>query len=170
VNSNFKENSLIITWAFSCASLRCDFDSKNYDRLINSFHVENFLQLYLRWSYSRMETQMSSPAMPRNCILILGCLFVSHAFAQDLSGLSSSELQRQQQREDAQRRQDEARPDVRLQPASAAPVSAYPPETPCFVIRTVKRRWWGRGRSLDCEYFFWARGETEYCTYGRKSE
>jgi hemolysin activation/secretion protein len=88
--------------------------------------------------YFHLATTMSSPAAPRNSFLVLGCLFASQVFSQDLSGLSSNELQRQQQREDAQRRQDETRPDVRLQAPAPASTAAYPIETPCFVIRTVK--------------------------------
>lgn len=69
---------------------------------------------------------------------ILGCLFAVPVAAQDINGIATGELQRQQQREQAQRRQDEAVPDVRLQAAPPAFDSNYPAETPCFVIRNVQ--------------------------------
>lgn len=62
----------------------------------------------------------------------------SPVVAQDTSRLAADELQRQQQREQAQRRQDEVVPDVRLQAAPPAFDSSYPAETPCFVIRNVQ--------------------------------
>lgn len=80
---------------------------------------------------------MVSAIVPRAGALALGCVFLGPAFAQDFSGLASSELQRQQQREAAQRRQDEATPDVRLQGKETAPLAGFPAESPCFVIRTV---------------------------------
>jgi hemolysin activation/secretion protein len=70
---------------------------------------------------------------------IISVLLTASAFGQQISGLADIQLQREQQREAAQRKQDEATPDVRLPiPAPRGP-SAYPDgELPCFVIRQVK--------------------------------
>lgn len=80
----------------------------------------------------------SSHALPRSLGLI-GCLLVSPAFSQQANDLADVQLQRQQQREEAQRRQDEDTPDVRLQAPVPPKPAGYPEnETPCFVIRQVK--------------------------------
>jgi hemolysin activation/secretion protein len=70
---------------------------------------------------------------------LLGCFLASPVVAQQANDLSDIQLQRQQQREAAQRRQDDDTPDVRLQaPASGSPVGYPEHETPCFIIRRMK--------------------------------
>lgn len=88
---------------------------------------------------SKLKT--SNAALPRN-LGLFGCFLAFStfpAFAQQASDLADIQLQRQQQREEAQRRQDDATPDVRLQAPAPAEHAGYPEnETPCFVIRLVK--------------------------------
>lgn len=69
---------------------------------------------------------------------LFGCVLASSVFAQQTNDLADIQLQRQQQREAAQRRQDDDTPDVRLQaPISSRPAGYPDHETPCFVIRRV---------------------------------
>lgn len=78
--------------------------------------------------------------------VLFASLLGATASAQDLSGLAEQQLLLQQQREDARRQQDEARPDVRLQ-AEAAPTAGYPAaESPCFVIHTIALEGDGAGQ------------------------
>jgi hemolysin activation/secretion protein len=81
---------------------------------------------------------MNRSSRRSDLFVIVGCLLAPPVLAQDISGLATNELQRQQQREQVQRRQDEAVPDVRLQAVPPAIEGSYPDETPCFVIRTIK--------------------------------
>lgn len=70
---------------------------------------------------------------------IAGFVLSAPAFGQQVGGLADLQLQREQQREQVQRRQDEATPDVRLQARVPHGSSAYPDgESPCFVIRELK--------------------------------
>jgi hemolysin activation/secretion protein len=80
----------------------------------------------------------SSPIQP-NCVGLLSCLLAAPAFSQTINDLADNQLQRQQQREEARRRQDETTPDVRLEAPIPPKPGAYPEdEKPCFVIRDVK--------------------------------
>jgi hemolysin activation/secretion protein len=86
-----------------------------------------------------MQTSIFVRYLPRYSLGLLGCFFASPASSQVINDLAETQLQRQQQREEAQRRQDESTPDVRLQPSSVPKPTGYPTgETPCFVIRQVK--------------------------------
>jgi hemolysin activation/secretion protein len=85
-----------------------------------------------------MGKMMSWPRNRSTTAFVVGCLLVSPVFSQDLGGIAAGELQRLQQREDAQRRQVETGPDVRLQAPVATPANAYPVETPCFPIRLIR--------------------------------
>lgn len=79
------------------------------------------------------------PFVRNQCIGLLGSLLVLPAIAQVSGELSDTELQRQQQREEARRRQDEVTPDVHLSSPKLPGSAAYPTgEKPCFVIRHVK--------------------------------
>jgi hemolysin activation/secretion protein len=79
------------------------------------------------------------PFVRNQCIGLLGSFLVLPAIAQVSGELSDSELQRQQQREEARRRQDELTPDVHLSSPKLAGSAAYPTgEKPCFVIRHIK--------------------------------
>jgi hemolysin activation/secretion protein len=86
-----------------------------------------------------MRKPLSSSRIRPHHVGLLGCLLATPAFPQTINDLADNQLQRQQQREEARRRQDEATPDVRLEaPASSRP-GGYPDgEKPCFVIRQVK--------------------------------
>jgi hemolysin activation/secretion protein len=76
---------------------------------------------------------------PGRTMGIVGFFLSAPAFSQQVSGLADIQLQREQQREEVQRRQDEATPDVRLQVPKPNGSSGYPEgEIPCFVIREVK--------------------------------
>ena len=86
-----------------------------------------------------MQTRIPFPPFRRRYYGLLGCLLTLPAFSQVSSELADIELQRQQQREEARRRLDEATPDVRLQSPMLPKPTGYPAgETPCFVIREVK--------------------------------
>lgn len=77
--------------------------------------------------------------LPRQTLGLLGCFLAFPASSQVVGDVAENQLQRQQQREEAQRRQDESTPDVRLQAPSIPKPIGYPTgETPCFVIRQVK--------------------------------
>jgi hemolysin activation/secretion protein len=77
--------------------------------------------------------------IPRQCVGILSCLLAAPAFSQAINDLADHQLQRQQQREEARRREDEATPDVRLETPLPAPSTGYPEgEAPCFTIQHVK--------------------------------
>lgn len=77
--------------------------------------------------------------VPRRYLGLLGCFFAFPASAQVADNVADNQLQRQQQREEAQRRQDEAMPDVRLQSPVPPKPTGYPEgEAPCFAIRQVK--------------------------------
>lgn len=76
-------------------------------------------------------------------LTLVSCVVIPSALAQTAPvaapDLAADQLRRQQQREEVQRKQDDARPDVRLQAPPAAPADGYPPnESPCFVIRSVE--------------------------------
>jgi hemolysin activation/secretion protein len=87
----------------------------------------------------------------RHYLCLLGCLLTSPAFSQAIGDLADNQLQRQQQREEARRRQDEATPDVRLEKRVPPISTGYPEgETPCFVIRQVKLE------GDEAERFNWA--------------
>jgi hemolysin activation/secretion protein len=82
---------------------------------------------------------------------LVGCLIAAPAFSQTINDLADSQLQRQQQREEARRRQDDATPDVRLEaPASPKPGGYPEDEKPCFVIRQVNLE------GDEAERFRWA--------------
>ncbi|HAV37541.1 MAG TPA: hypothetical protein DCX52_14510 [Massilia sp.] len=86
-----------------------------------------------------MQRTTSQCRVPRFGLGLLGCLLITPAFSQDVSDLTAIQLQRQQQREDVQRRQDEATPDVRLQPPALPPEGEYPEgKSPCFTIEKVR--------------------------------
>lgn len=86
-----------------------------------------------------MQRTTSQSRVPQLGLGLLGCLLIPPAFPQDFNDLTAIQLQRQQQREEVQRRQDESAPDVRLQPpASPRPVGFPEGESPCFAIRRVK--------------------------------
>jgi hemolysin activation/secretion protein len=77
--------------------------------------------------------------VPRLSLGLLSCLLPTLAISQDVGDLTAIQLQRQQQREEAQRRQDETTPDVRLQPPVTPRQAEYPEgESPCFTIEKVK--------------------------------
>lgn len=81
-----------------------------------------------------------SRSSPSRCAfaLVASILYAPAMAQQDVSRIAEQQLLRQQQREEARRREAEAQPDVRLQ-AAQAPVPGYPAtETPCFVINTVE--------------------------------
>jgi hemolysin activation/secretion protein len=97
-----------------------------------SWHSNPRLYIYMRKS-------ISSLRVSRHCISLLGCLLATPAFSQTINDLAGDQLQRQQQREEARRRQDEATPDVRLEAPRLPESDGYPDgENPCFVIRQVK--------------------------------
>jgi hemolysin activation/secretion protein len=98
-----------------------------------------------------MRKSFTSSRIQPHYIGLLGCLLATPAFPQTINDLADNQLQRQQQREDARRRQDEATPEVRLEaPASSTP-GGYPEgEKPCFVIRQVKLE------GDEAERFRWA--------------
>lgn len=76
---------------------------------------------------------------PIRTIGIISVFLSAPAVGQQVSELADIQLQREQQREEAQRRLDEATPDVRLQVAKPHGSPGYPEsETPCFVIRQVE--------------------------------
>jgi len=80
-----------------------------------------------------------------------GCLLATSAHSQAINDLADNQLQRQQQREEARRRQDEAIPDVRLEaPTLPKPDGYNDDEKPCFVIRQVKLE------GDEAEHFRWA--------------
>lgn len=86
-----------------------------------------------------MQKLILSRRVPRHCLGLLGCFLAFPTSAQITDELGDNQLQRQQQREEAQRRQDDATPDVRLQVPVPPKPTGYPPgETPCFVIQEVK--------------------------------
>lgn len=86
---------------------------------------------------------------------VISLIFSAPAFSQQVSGLADIQLQREQQREEAQRRQDEASPDIRLQRPAPRRPSGYPEgESPCFTIRQVKLD------GAQAERFQWALGST----------
>ncbi|WP_426114292.1 ShlB/FhaC/HecB family hemolysin secretion/activation protein [Massilia sp. PWRC2] len=79
------------------------------------------------------------PLVRNQCIGFLGSILFLPAIAQVSGELADVELQRQQQRDEARRRQDEATPDVRLPSPTVPGSTGYPSgEKPCFVIRQVK--------------------------------
>lgn len=85
------------------------------------------------------------------CVSLLGYYLASPAFPQTINELADNQLQRQQQREEARRRQDEATPDVRLEAQTLSRPDGYPKdEKPCFVIRHVELE------GDEDEYFRWA--------------
>ena len=87
---------------------------------------------------------------------MLGCFLTLPTLAQVTDEVADNHLQRQQQREEAQRRQDEATPDVRLQVPVPPKPTGYPAgETPCFVIREVKLE------GDEAERFEWAMAAAE---------
>jgi hemolysin activation/secretion protein len=76
--------------------------------------------------------------VPRHYLGLLGCFLASPTYSQVISDLADNQLQRQQQREEARRRQDDATPDIRLDELVPAKPTGYPEgETPCFVIRQI---------------------------------
>src|SRR5438094_9225343 len=78
------------------------------------------------------------PLIRPECLGLLGCLLAPPALSQVINDLADNQLQRQQQREDARRRLDEAAPDVRLETPAPSRPNGYPEgESPCFVIRQV---------------------------------
>ena len=88
---------------------------------------------------------------PRQSLGLLSFFLVFPASSQVISDVAENQLQRQQQREEAQRRQDEATPDVRLQAPLLPKPTGYPSEeTPCFVIRQVKLE------GDEAKHFEWA--------------
>jgi hemolysin activation/secretion protein len=90
---------------------------------------------------------------PSGTIGIISFFLTAPVFGQQISGLADIQLQREQQREAAQRRQDEATPDIRLQTPAPRGASGYPDgELPCFVIRKVKLE------GEQAERFQWALG------------
>ena len=89
--------------------------------------------------------------VPRRYLGFLSCFLALPASPQVIGDLADNQLQRQQQREEAQRRQDEASPDVRLDSPMLPRATGYPAgETPCFVIREVKLE------GDEAERFRWA--------------
>lgn len=76
----------------------------------------------------------------RTCLLALLLTGAAASSAQTASGeIAARELQRQQERERAQRQQLEATPDVRLQPSVAPDGERIPEsESPCFTIREIR--------------------------------
>jgi hemolysin activation/secretion protein len=92
-------------------------------------------------------------------LTLVSCVVVPSALAQVTPAapdLAAEQLRRQQQREELQRKQDEARPDVRLQAPVAAPADGYPTnEAPCFVIRSVELG------GDDAARFQWALGAAQ---------
>jgi hemolysin activation/secretion protein len=100
-----------------------------------------------------MQKLIRSPRVPRHCLCLVGFLIVLPASAQVIGDIAGDQLQRQQQREEIQRRQDEATPDVRLESPTLPKPGRYPTgETPCFVIRQLRL---GGG---EAEHFEWALG------------
>lgn len=86
-----------------------------------------------------LKKQIRSHCIPRHSLSLIGCLISLPASAQISGDIADSQLQRQQQREEAQRRQDETTPDVRLESPTPPKPTGYPAgETPCFVIRELK--------------------------------
>lgn len=72
-------------------------------------------------------------------VLLLGSVAIAPTAAQEISGIAEQQLQRQQQREAAQRKLDGASPDVRLPGAQSSLLAGFPEhESPCFVIDSVK--------------------------------
>lgn len=85
-----------------------------------------------------MQILILSRRAPRRYLGLLGFFLTFPASAQIGDDVADIQLRRQQQREEAQRRQDEAAPDVRLQVPALPTPGGYPAgETPCFVIREV---------------------------------
>lgn len=75
----------------------------------------------------------------RRYLGLLGCFLAFPASPQVTEVAADNQLQRQRQREEAQRRQHEATPDVRLQGPISPQATGYPAgESPCFVIRQLK--------------------------------
>ncbi|MBP8277810.1 MAG: ShlB/FhaC/HecB family hemolysin secretion/activation protein, partial [Propionivibrio sp.] len=76
----------------------------------------------------------------RTCLLALLLTGAAASSAQTASEeIAARELQRQQERERAQRQQLEATPDVRLQPSVAPDGERIPEsESPCFTIREIR--------------------------------
>lgn len=71
-------------------------------------------------------------------LLLLCSIAVAPAMAQEISTIAAQQLQRQQQREAAQRKLDEALPDARLPVTGGNLLAGYPErESPCFVIDTI---------------------------------
>jgi hemolysin activation/secretion protein len=85
-----------------------------------------------------MRKSFSASRIQTPYVGLLGLLLVTPAFSQTISDVADNQLQRQQQREEARRRQDETTPDVRLPAPTSSTASGYPEgEKPCFVIRHV---------------------------------
>ena len=85
-----------------------------------------------------MRKPFTSSSTQLHYVSLLGCLLASPAFSQVINELADNQLQRQQQREEARRRQDEATPDVRLEAPTLSKPEGYPGgEKPCFLIRHV---------------------------------
>lgn len=86
-----------------------------------------------------MRKPFTSTPIQFHYVCLLGCLLASTAFSQTINELADNQLQRQQQREEARRRQDEATPDVRLDAPTLSKPDVYnEDEKPCFVIRHVE--------------------------------
>jgi hemolysin activation/secretion protein len=101
--------------------------------------------------YIFMRKSFSSLHVPRHCISLLGCLLATPVFSQTINDLADNQLHRQQQREEARRRQDEVTPDVRLETQAPSKPGGYPEgEKPCFVIRHVMLE------GDEAERFHWA--------------
>lgn len=79
------------------------------------------------------------PCSRRHSIGVLLCLLAGPVFSQVTNDAADKLLQRQRQREEAQRLQQEATTDVHLAAPTSAVLPGYPDgETPCFVIREVR--------------------------------
>lgn len=86
-----------------------------------------------------MRISFSPTSIQPYYIGLLGCLLAAPALSQTINELADNQLQRQQQRDQARQRQDQATPDVRLEAPTPPTPGAYPEdEKPCFVIRHVK--------------------------------
>ena len=86
-----------------------------------------------------MQKSLLLRRVPQYCLSLIGCLIALSPSTQVVGDIARYQLQRQQQREEIQRRQDEATPDVCLQSPTLPKPAGYPTgETPCFVIRQLK--------------------------------